>query len=140
MAEPPAPPAAEEKAAEAPAVEKVPPPEGWDEAFKEQEYDAIILGTGMKECLISGLLSKEGKKVLHLDRNGYYGGDCASLEIWEFYKKFGRTAEPVEGRLGKLRDFHIDLMPKFMMASGNLVKALVKTGVSEYMEFKRFIA
>ena len=136
MAEPPAPPAAEEKAAETVAVEKAPPPEGWDEAFKDQEYDAIILGTGMKECLISGLLSKEGKKVLHLDRNQYYGGDCASLEIWEFYKKFGRTAEPVEGRLGKLRDFHIDLMPKFMMASGNLVKALVKTGVSEYMEFK----
>ena len=96
MAEPPAPPAAEEKAAETVAVEKAPPPEGWDEAFKDQEYDAIILGTGMKECLISGLLSKEGKKVLHLDRNQYYGGDCASLEIWEFYKKFGRAAEPVE--------------------------------------------
>ena len=35
----------------------------WQSAFTEAEYDAIILGTGMKECLISGLLSVEGKKV-----------------------------------------------------------------------------
>ena len=31
-------------------------------------------GTGLTECLLSGLLSVEGKKVLHLDRNQYYGG------------------------------------------------------------------
>ena len=35
----------------------------WQSAFTETEYDAIVLGTGMKECLISGLLSVEGKKV-----------------------------------------------------------------------------
>jgi hypothetical protein len=45
------------------------------------KYDAIILGTGLKECILSGLLSVKGKKVLHLDRNGYYGGDCASLNL-----------------------------------------------------------
>ena len=27
------------------------------------EYDAIVLGTGLKECIISGLLSVQGKKV-----------------------------------------------------------------------------
>jgi hypothetical protein len=53
----------------------------WKTAFTETEYDAIVLGTGMKECLISGLLSVEGKKVLHLDRNAYYGGAAASLQI-----------------------------------------------------------
>jgi RAB protein geranylgeranyltransferase component A len=31
-------------------------------------------GTGLTECLLSGLFSVEGKKVLHLDRNQYYGG------------------------------------------------------------------
>jgi hypothetical protein len=35
----------------------------WQSAFTETEYDAIVLGTGMKECLISGLLAVEGKKV-----------------------------------------------------------------------------
>lgn len=35
----------------------------------DEEYDAIILGTGLKECLLAGVLSKEGYKILHLDRN-----------------------------------------------------------------------
>ena len=32
-----------------------------------------------QECILSGLLSVSGKKVLHMDRNKYYGGDSASL-------------------------------------------------------------
>ena len=32
------------------------------------EYDAIIMGTGLTECTIAGLLSVQGKRVLHLDR------------------------------------------------------------------------
>ena len=27
------------------------------------EYDVIILGTGLKECMLAGLLSKKGMKV-----------------------------------------------------------------------------
>jgi Rab GDP dissociation inhibitor len=38
-----------------------------------EDYDVIVLGTGLKECVLSGLLAVKGKKVLHLDRNGYYG-------------------------------------------------------------------
>jgi RAB protein geranylgeranyltransferase component A len=38
-------------------------------------------GTGLTECILSGLLSVEGKKVLHMDRNDYYGGDSASLNL-----------------------------------------------------------
>ena len=41
----------------------------------------IVLGTGLTECILSGLLSVEGKKVLHMDRNDYYGGDSASLNL-----------------------------------------------------------
>lgn len=84
----------------------------------DAEYDAIVLGTGLKECIISGLLSVSGLKVsffvkymypgltsyaflfwvvdtvdcighsqpalmqvLHMDRNSYYGGDSASLNL-----------------------------------------------------------
>ena len=39
------------------------------------------MGTGLTECVLSGLLSVEGKKVLHMDRNDYYGGDSASLNL-----------------------------------------------------------
>jgi GDP dissociation inhibitor len=44
-------------------------------------HQVIVLGTGLTECVLSGLLSVEGKKVLHIDRNDYYGGDSASLNL-----------------------------------------------------------
>jgi Rab GDP dissociation inhibitor len=45
----------------------------------DEEYDAIILGTGLKECVLAGLLGVAGKKILHIDRNKYYGGESASI-------------------------------------------------------------
>jgi hypothetical protein len=32
-------------------------------ALADGKYDVIILGTGLKECILSGLLSQKGKKV-----------------------------------------------------------------------------
>jgi len=29
----------------------------------EDEYDVVVMGTGLKECIISGILSVEGYKV-----------------------------------------------------------------------------
>lgn len=47
----------------------------------DEEYDVIVLGTGLKECIISGLLSVGKYKVLHMDRNDYYGAESASLNL-----------------------------------------------------------
>jgi Rab GDP dissociation inhibitor len=47
----------------------------------DEEYDFIILGTGLTECVLSGLLSVQGNKVLHMDRNNYYGAESASLNL-----------------------------------------------------------
>merc|ERR1712137_953992 len=99
------------------------------------EYDVIVLGTGLKECIISGLLSVEGKKVLHMDRNDYYGGESASINLKQLFEKFKNGAEP-PANLGSSRDYNVDLIPKFIMASGLLVKMLVKTDVTKYLEFK----
>ncbi len=46
-----------------------------------------MLGPGLTECVISGLLSVAGKKVLHMDRNSYYGGESASLNLNQMYEK-----------------------------------------------------
>ena len=55
----------------------------------DQSYDAIILGTGLKECLVAGLLSAvDGMKILHVDRNDYYGGESASLNLNQLFEKF----------------------------------------------------
>jgi len=109
--------------------------DSWQKAFGEK-WDVVVLGTGLKECLLSGLLSVAGKKVLHLDRNSYYGGASASLDIHQLFEKFGITDKPTEAELGKLRDYSVDLIPKFLMAGGQLVKVLIHTGVSNYIEFK----
>lgn len=102
----------------------------------DEEYDVIVLGTGLTECILSGLLSVEGKKVLHMDRNDYYGGDSASLNLTQLYRKF-RPKEPVPTKLGRDRDYNIDLIPKFIFASGELTKILVHTEVTRYLEFKQ---
>jgi Rab GDP dissociation inhibitor len=100
----------------------------------DEEYDCVILGTGLKECIISGVLSVEGKKVLHMDRNNYYGGDSASLNLNQIFEHFKQgTPGP---HLGQSRDYNIDLVPKFLMASGYMVKFLLKTGVTRYLEFQ----
>ena len=100
-----------------------------------EEYDVIVLGTGLKECILSGLLSVKGKKVLHLDRNGYYGGETASLNITNLWNMFRPGTEPPK-EFGHNRDWNVDLIPKFIMANGKLVKMLLHTKVTRYLEWK----
>jgi Rab GDP dissociation inhibitor len=54
----------------------------------DETYDVIVLGTGLKECVLSGLLAVKGKKVLHLDRNSYYGAETASLNLTNLWGMF----------------------------------------------------
>lgn len=100
-----------------------------------EEYDAIVLGTGLKECILSGLLSVDGMKVLHMDRNNYYGADCASLNLDQLYQKFREGTKP-SANLGASREYNVDLIPKFIMANGLLVQMLLHTDVTRYLEFK----
>ena len=39
--------------------------------------------------------------------------------------------------LGRERDYNIDLIPKFMMANGEIVRFLTHTDVTRYLEFKQ---
>lgn len=164
----------------------------------DEEYDAIVLGTGLKECILSGMLSVSGKKVLHIDRNTYYGGDTGNWTLLvppfatfsplasddriltalvptkvansaktalqiaddgqqqqnfsttrnlflplssasitpleELFSKFNQ--ENPGDKYGRGRDWNVDLIPKFLMANGLLVKLLIHTGVTRYLEFK----
>jgi len=101
----------------------------------EENYDVIVMGTGLKECILSGLLSVDGMKVLHLDRNGYYGGASASLQLNQLFEAYKKDATP-RADLGASRDYNVDVVPKFIMSMGKLVKALLHTNVTRYLEFK----
>eukprot|EP00047_Mylnosiga_fluctuans_P001463 m.220493 g.220493 ORF g.220493 m.220493 type:complete len:445 (+) comp10387_c0_seq1:58-1392(+) len=102
----------------------------------DETYDVVVCGTGLKECILSGILSVAGKKVLHIDRNDYYGGASASLTpLAKVYEHFKRADKPSDS-FGRGRDWNVDLIPKFIMANGMLVKMLVHTDVTRYLEFK----
>ncbi|XP_058184982.1 guanosine nucleotide diphosphate dissociation inhibitor At5g09550 [Rhododendron vialii] len=101
----------------------------------DEEYDVIVLGTGLKECILSGLLSVDGLKVLHMDRNDYYGGESTSLNLNQLWKRFRGSDSPPE-KLGSSRDYNVDMIPKFMMANGALVRVLIHTDVTKYLNFK----
>ena len=76
-----------------------------------------------------------GKKVLHIDRNPFYGGEGASLNLTNLWKIF-RPGKNPPAELGQNRDWNIDLIPKYIMSGGKLVKILLKTRVSRYLEWK----
>ena len=53
-----------------------------------------------------------------MDRNKYYGGESASLNLTEFLDHFKANIEEVKNILPKSRDcdWNIDLIPKFILA------------------------
>lgn len=103
------------------------------------EYDVVVLGTGLTECVLSGVLSVKGKKVLHIDRNDHYGGEAASVNIENLFKKYGNYPAGTEPwkKYGRVNDWNVDLVSKLLMANGELTNILVSTDVTRYLEFKQ---
>lgn len=101
-----------------------------------ETYDVIVLGTGLKECIMAGLLAKmQKKKILQIDRNAYYGAESASLNLTNLWKNFREGKEPPK-KYGENRDWNVDLIPKFVLSDGDLVKLLFKTKVHNYLEWR----
>ncbi|KAL8796421.1 MAG: hypothetical protein Q9195_001328 [Heterodermia aff. obscurata] len=103
------------------------------------EYDVVVLGTGLTECVLSGVMSVKGKKVLHIDRNDHYGGESASLNIEALFKRYGNYSKGDEPwkKYGRVNDWNIDLVPKLLMSNGELTNILVSTDVTRYLEFRQ---
>lgn len=103
------------------------------------EYDVVVLGTGLTECVLSGVMSVKGKKVLHIDRNDHYGGESASVNLETLFKKYGNYTQGEEPwkKYGRANDWNIDLVPKLLMSNGELTNILVSTDVTRYLEFKQ---
>ncbi|XP_015583547.1 guanosine nucleotide diphosphate dissociation inhibitor At5g09550 isoform X2 [Ricinus communis] len=70
-----------------------------------------------------------------MDRNDYYGGESTSLNLNQLWKRFRGDDKPPES-LGASRDYNVDMIPKFMMANGALVRILIHTDVTKYLNFK----
>ncbi len=70
-----------------------------------------------------------------MDRSPFYGGEGASVNLTNLWSLF-KPKEEVPKELGHNRDWNIDLIPKYIMSSGKLVKILLKSQVSKYLEWK----
>lgn len=103
-------------------------------------YDVVVLGTGLTERILSGVLSVKGSKVLHMDRNDHYGGASASVNLETLFRahpsSFAAGTEPWK-KYGRPNDWNIDLVPKLLMSNGELTNILVGTNVTRYIEFKQ---
>lgn len=57
----------------------------------------------------------------------------------QLFKKYGnyQAGEEPWTKYGRMNDWNIDLVPKFLMSSGELTNILVSTDVTRYLEFKQ---
>ena len=51
-----------------------------DEVLKGS-FDAVILGTGLVQSILAGALAFHGKKIIHIDKNDFYGEYTSSHTI-----------------------------------------------------------
>ena len=100
----------------------------------DESWDVVILGTGLKACIMSGLLAQAKIKTLNVEKNNHYGSETASLSLDDLYAKFAPGTKAPES-FGRSRNWNVDLCPKFLMGYGQLVKMLIYTDVTRYLEF-----
>jgi len=116
-----------------------------------KDCDIVVVGTGITESLLTTLLVREGYSLFIVDTEAFYGGDCTSLDIREMWKRFRWTEEqkhkdflyrvdpddvtPEPGpeppeyytkssKPGKGPQWLIPLIPKYLMADGDLTRYL----------------
>jgi len=109
--------------------------DSWRAAF-DTRYDAIVLGSGLKESLVSSMLASQGKRVLHLDQEAP-GGESRSVDMQTLYERLVGPDAAADPKLGTATDYNVDLTPKALMASGKELQLLVNSGLWKHMDFRR---
>lgn len=113
-------------------------------------YDVLVLGTGVRESVLSAALSRAGKRVLHVDPHTYYGNEWASLTLSELSQWASAHAnadisfprEPCEpGAIPETyksvdRHYSIALRPVLLPARGPMIEALIRSNVASYATFR----
>ncbi len=87
----------------------------------ETHYDLIVLGTGLTESIISCAAGKAGVKVLHLDKNDYYGDKYNSNSLdgfLKFYSKANNDGKVIENSAQSTDVESVDYLRMFTPSSG----------------------
>ena len=65
-----------------------------EEHLPEDQYEVVVVGTGLVECIVAGAAARVSKKVVHLDPNDFYGEDWASFQLQDLVK-YVRSSQAV---------------------------------------------
>ncbi|KAB8072514.1 GDP dissociation inhibitor-domain-containing protein [Aspergillus leporis] len=120
------------------------------EPLAETSWDVTISGTGLPQSLLALALSRSGKKVLHVDRNSYYGGFEAAFSLQEAQEWASRVnGEPghfpfedatvfIPGGTSELptRAYTLTLSPHLIYSRSQLLPTLVSSKVYRQLEFQ----
>ncbi|KAL4874834.1 GDP dissociation inhibitor-domain-containing protein [Aspergillus karnatakaensis] len=124
------------------------------ESLTETQWDVTISGTGIAQSLLALALSRSGKKVLHVDKNPYYGGPEAALSLQEaeqWVSKVNKEPEhfPFEDAgiftpslsesssgLSPSRAYTLSLSPQLIYSRSQLLPTLVSSKVYRQLEFQ----
>jgi RAB protein geranylgeranyltransferase component A len=60
-----------------------------DAFLEETVFDAVVIGTGFCESVLSAALCRVGRKVLHIDKNDFYGGACSTHGVAAYARILG---------------------------------------------------
>jgi len=80
------------------------------------KYDVVVVGAGVSGLLSALSLSKEGKSVLVLEKEGYVGGVCRSYKVQDYTVDTGPhiITRLDSGPLRVLMDKYFDVIPNFV--------------------------
>ncbi|KAH0543193.1 hypothetical protein FGG08_002454 [Glutinoglossum americanum] len=131
------------------------------ESLSETTWDVLISGTGLQQSLLALALSRSGKKVLHVDKNGFYGGPDAAFSLQEaedwvktvendtltssLFCNVSITSTPQpdqatrssdSARLAVSRAYCLSLSPQLLYSRSALLPILVSSKVFRQLEFQ----
>ncbi|KAF2208829.1 hypothetical protein CERZMDRAFT_48558 [Cercospora zeae-maydis SCOH1-5] len=124
------------------------------DSLANSEWDVVIEGTGLPQSLLALALSRSGKKILHIDRNQYYGGKEASFGLTdaeEWAAKHGsdtlvnssfshatlnRPQETGETQLARPRAYELSLSPQLLYSRSSLLDIVVSSQIHNQLDFQ----
>lgn len=126
-----------------------------------QQFDVVVEGTDLAQCIVAAALAHAKRQVLVLDASGAYGGSSSgSLTAAQLFggtpngraaadviSRGGRDVEGVlsprlpppsssSSAVGSRWRFALDLTPRFYLGADALIDLLIRSGAASYVQFK----
>lgn len=100
-----------------------------------EEYDYLIIGTGLAETAVSSILStNKNIKIMHIDTNCTYGSEFSTLQYSQLLEHF-KCKNINNELLEKNREFNIDLTPKMLLQDSEMKDFLLENNIQDLVNF-----